>query len=59
MMQGVALEGFTEVRRDVEALQQEGVDAIMFGNEGDRPYLTKASPECLPVSLRLSAFLAR
>jgi uncharacterized protein len=37
----------TEVRRDLEALQQGGVDAIMFGNEGDRPYLTKASPESL------------
>ncbi len=29
--------------RDLEALQAGGVDAIMFGNEGDRPYRTKAS----------------
>ena len=36
-----------EVARDVEALQQGGVDAIMFGNEGDRPYLTRAAPESL------------
>jgi uncharacterized protein len=35
------------VIRDVEALQAGGVDAIMFGNEGDRPYLTKASAETL------------
>jgi membrane complex biogenesis BtpA family protein len=35
------------VLRDVEALQEGGVDAIMFGNEGDRPYLTKATPESL------------
>lgn len=35
------------VIRDVEALQTGGVDAIMFGNEGDRPYLIKASPESL------------
>lgn len=35
------------VVRDVESLQAGGVDAIMFGNEGDRPYLTKASPESL------------
>ena len=35
------------VLRDVEALQHAGVDAIMFGNEGDRPYLTKATPETL------------
>jgi len=30
--------------KDIEALQAGGVDAIMFGNEGDRPYLLKASP---------------
>ena len=35
------------VLRDVEALQQAGVDAIMFGNEGDRPYVTRANPESL------------
>ena len=33
--------------RDIEALQEGGVDAVMFGNEGDRPYLLKASPESL------------
>jgi membrane complex biogenesis BtpA family protein len=33
--------------RDVAALQKGGVDAIMFGNEGDRPYLLKATPESL------------
>ncbi len=32
---------------DIEALQGGGVDAVMFGNEGDRPYLTKASPATL------------
>ena len=30
--------------QDIEALQEGGVDAVMFGNEGDRPYLLKASP---------------
>jgi membrane complex biogenesis BtpA family protein len=30
--------------RDMAALQDGGVDALMFGNEGDRPYLLKASP---------------
>ncbi|MEX2536626.1 MAG: BtpA/SgcQ family protein [Trueperaceae bacterium] len=35
------------VLKDVEALQQAGVDAIMFGNEGDRPYVTRATPETL------------
>jgi len=33
--------------RDVDALQVGGVDAVMFGNEGDRPYLLKATPESL------------
>ena len=33
--------------RDIEALQEGGVDAVMFGNEGDRPYLLKASAASL------------
>jgi membrane complex biogenesis BtpA family protein len=33
--------------KDIEALQAGGVDAIMFGNEGDRPYVTKATPATL------------
>jgi uncharacterized protein len=32
---------------DIERLQKGGVDAIMFGNENDRPYLLKATPESL------------
>src|SRR5258708_31657063 len=32
---------------DIEQLQKGGVDAIMFGNENDRPYLLKATPESL------------
>ena len=35
------------VLADIEALQAGGVDAIMFGNENDRPYLLKATPESL------------
>ena len=35
------------VVHDIEALQSGGVDAIMFGNEGDRPYVTRATPESL------------
>ena len=33
--------------KDIEALQTGGVDAVMFGNEGDRPYVLKASPVTL------------
>ncbi len=36
-----------DVLRDIEALQAGGVDAIMFGNENDRPYVLKAPPEGL------------
>jgi membrane complex biogenesis BtpA family protein len=32
---------------DIAALQEGGVDAVMFGNEGDRPYVLKAPPEGL------------
>lgn len=35
------------VAADVEKLQAGGVHAIMFGNENDRPYELKASPEAL------------
>lgn len=35
------------VARDVRHLQDGGVDAIMFCNEGDRPYTLKASPATL------------
>jgi membrane complex biogenesis BtpA family protein len=33
------------VLKDIEALQAGGVDAVMFGNENDRPYVFKAPPE--------------
>jgi membrane complex biogenesis BtpA family protein len=33
------------VVKDIENLQAGGVDAIMFGNENDRPYLFSAPPE--------------
>lgn len=32
---------------DIENLQAGGVDAIMFGNENDRPYLLEATPESI------------
>jgi len=35
------------VLADLVHLQAGGVDAVMFGNEGDRPYLLKATPESL------------
>ena len=35
------------VEDDIDALQKGGIDAIMFGNEGDRPYSLKASNSSL------------
>ncbi len=34
-------------RRDAEALQRGGIDAVMLGNEGDRPYRTRVGPETI------------
>ena len=44
------------VAADIEKLQDGGVDGIMFGNEGDRPYLLKATPESLAA---MSVIVAR
>jgi membrane complex biogenesis BtpA family protein len=44
---------------DVARLQAAGVDAIMFGNEGDRPYLLKAAPEGLAAMAAAIGVLAR
>ncbi|MGE0724436.1 MAG: BtpA/SgcQ family protein [Alphaproteobacteria bacterium] len=44
------------VARDVRALQAGGVDGIMFGNEGDRPYVLSAPPEALAA---MAAVVAR
>ncbi|MEN2983322.1 MAG: BtpA/SgcQ family protein [Thermus sp.] len=39
------LEGIVEAaRRDLLALQEAGVDAVMFGNENDRPYQLRVDP---------------
>ena len=36
-----------EVISDIRKLQSGGVDAIMFGNENDRPYLLEATSESI------------
>jgi uncharacterized protein len=37
------------VAHDVEILNDSGVDGLLFCNEGDRPYRTKAGPETIAV----------
>jgi membrane complex biogenesis BtpA family protein len=46
------------VRADVEILLAHDVDAIMFCNEGDRPYTLKAGPEGVATLARVVAELA-
>jgi len=41
------------LRRDVVALQEGGVDAILFCNENDRPYQLKVGPETVAVMAAL------
>ncbi|MCS6964040.1 BtpA/SgcQ family protein [Thermoflexus sp.] len=42
---GKGMEGILEwARRDLHALQDGGIDAVMFCNENDRPYTLRADP---------------
>jgi membrane complex biogenesis BtpA family protein len=55
---GRGLEALIEaVATDVEKLQTGGVDAIMFGNEGDRPYVLQAPAEGLAAMAAIVATL--
>ncbi|MDD4075620.1 MAG: BtpA/SgcQ family protein [Eubacteriales bacterium] len=40
-------------KRDLEALQQGGVDGVMFSNEFSLPYLTKVKPETVAAMARI------
>jgi membrane complex biogenesis BtpA family protein len=46
------------VRRDVEILDGSGVDAVLFCNEGDRPYQLSASLEGVAMMARVVAEVA-
>ncbi len=55
---GRGVEGLIEaVAADIERLQDGGVDAIMFGNEGDRPYVLQAPAEGLAAMSAIVAAL--
>jgi len=47
------------VAHDAEILATSGVDAVMFCNEGDRPYRTTAGPEVLAVMASVITELKR
>jgi membrane complex biogenesis BtpA family protein len=52
------MDGIVEsVAADLAALQAGGVDCVMFGNEGDRPYVLKATPESLAAMATAIALL--
>jgi len=42
-------------RREIIALQDAGFDAIIFANEGDRPYLSQVGPEVIAAYTRIAA----
>ena len=53
---GAGVEHIVEwVKRDVEILVEEGVDAIMFCNEDDRPYVFEAGIEQIATMARVVA----
>ena len=47
-----------DVRRDLEILIDEGVDAVLFCNENDRPYLLEAPPVHVAAMARIVGELA-
>src|SRR3989304_7723441 len=51
---GLGLDGMlSSMQKDVEALLEGGVDAIMFCNEDDRPYSFKADFEAVAIMTRI------
>lgn len=43
----------TRIRKEAEILQKLGYDAVVFANEGDRPYLTTVGPEIIASYVRI------
>jgi membrane complex biogenesis BtpA family protein len=55
---GRGIKGLIDVvARDIDRLQAGGVDAILFGNEGDRPYVLQAPAEGLAAMSAIVATL--
>lgn len=42
-------------KREIVALQEAGFDAVIFANEGDRPYLSKVGPEIIASYTRIAS----
>jgi membrane complex biogenesis BtpA family protein len=57
--EGKGMQGLLDaVARDLESLLVDGVDAVMFCNEGDRPYVLSAGPEGVAAMTRVVSQLA-
>lgn len=41
------------LKHDAKILMENGVDAVVFANEGDRPYLTSVGPEVIAAYVRV------
>lgn len=55
----ITLEGQIErLRSEAKLLQDAGFDALVFANEGDRPYLTKVGPETVANYVRIATEVA-
>lgn len=46
------------LKRDARILQDAGFDALVFANEGDRPYLTPVGPETVASYVRIATEVA-
>lgn len=51
---GLTIEDHIErLKREAEILMELGYDAVVFANEGDRPYLTEVGPEIVATYVRI------
>lgn len=52
-------EQIRRLKADACTLQDEGFDALVFANEGDRPYLSKVGPETVAGYVRIATEVAQ
>ncbi|MEA4811569.1 MAG: BtpA/SgcQ family protein [Anaerolineaceae bacterium] len=45
----------SRIHQEAEILQKLGYDAVVFANEGDRPYLSKVGPEIIAAYVRIAS----
>jgi membrane complex biogenesis BtpA family protein len=45
----------SRIRQEADILQRLGFDAVVFANEGDRPYLNRVGPEVIATYVRIAS----